>query len=59
LKNWLGGKATDAEEKQEEEKKEDGVKNGKPKSQKAANLKERHGGEWAIIMESTADKTTK
>ena len=31
----------------------------KPKSQKAAHLKDRYGGEWAIIMEGTADKTTK
>jgi hypothetical protein len=31
----------------------------KPKSQKAAHLKERYGGEWAIIMEGSADKTTK
>ena len=57
----LGDKATEVEGKKEEEKKEDGVnnKNGKPNSQKAAHLKERYGGEWAIIMESTADKTTK
>ena len=60
LKNWLSGKAaTEGQGTEEEEKKEEDPKNGKPKSQKAANLKERYGGEWAIIMESTADKTTK
>ena len=32
LKNWLGGKSSEAQAKEEEEKKEDGLKNGKPKS---------------------------
>ena len=60
LRNYVLGNKT-AENEVKEEKKEDGetVNSGKPKSQKSAHLKERYGGDWAIIMESTADKTTK
>lgn len=59
LRNYVfGGKKAEDGKDALEEKGAVG-QDAKPKSQKAAHLKDRYGGEWAIIMESTSDKTTK